>query len=63
MCQIENEIPYVFENIRGNKMHDYNKFREDIVEKRDAIVIDLEGKASQIYDMEEQVNSGTIYTL
>jgi len=57
MCQMDYEKDYIFAAIRGSKMQQYKTFEDKIVEQRDAIVRDLEGKASQIYDQEEQVKS------
>ena len=41
MCQVDYELTYKFEEIRGNKMKKYKQFSDELVEKRDEIVEDL----------------------
>ena len=44
MCQVDYELKYKFEEIRGNKMQKYKQFNDELVEKRDEIVQDLKVK-------------------
>merc|ERR1712227_264615 len=60
MCKVEYELKYKLEEIRGNKMKKYKQFTDDMVEKRDEIIHDLKGKASEVYDWENQVNKGSL---
>jgi len=41
-------------------MEEYSKFKEKLANQRDTIVVDLRGKASQIYEMEGKVILRTI---
>merc|ERR1711892_977753 len=54
MCQVDYELKYKFEEIRGNKMKKFKQFSDELVDRRDKIVIDLEGKAAEVYDWEGQ---------
>jgi len=60
MCQVEYELTYKFEDIRGNKMKQYKQYTDDMIEKRDAIIMDLEGKASEVFDWESELNKNQL---
>jgi len=60
MCQVDYELKYKFEEIRGNKMKKFKQFSDELVDRRDKIVIDLEGKAAEVYDWESQVNKNSL---
>merc|ERR1711935_774566 len=49
MCQVDYELKYKFE-----------QFSDELVNRRDKIVIDLEGKAAEVYDWESQVNKNSL---
>jgi len=55
MCQVEYELKYKLNEIRGNKMKKYKQFTDEMVEKRDEIIHDLKGKAAEVYDWENEV--------
>ena len=59
MCQMEYELKYRMEEIRGDKMKKYKHFTDDMVERRDEIVQDLKGKASEVYDWENQITKNS----
>ena len=42
-------------------MAKYVEYMEHVSQNRDTVVIDLEGKASQIYDLEEEVELYSLY--
>merc|ERR1711935_64803 len=58
-CQVDYELKYKFEEIRGNKMK-FKQFSDELVNRRDKIVVDLEGKAAEVYDWESQVNKNSL---
>jgi len=60
MCQVDYELKYKFEEIRGNKMKKYKQFSDELVEKRDEIVQDLKGKADQVYEWEQDLNKSQL---
>lgn len=60
MCQVDYELKYKFEEIRGNKMKKFKQFSDELIDRRDKIVIDLEGKAAEVYDWESQVNKNSL---
>lgn len=60
MCKVEYELKFKYEEIIGNKMKMYKNFKKEITEKRDAIVIDLKDKASQIFDWETEIGRNSL---
>ena len=60
MCQIDYELKYKFDEIRGTKMQQYESFSDEMREKRDEIVHDLKGKADQVYEWEANLNKGQL---
>merc|ERR1712156_673232 len=60
MCQVDYELKYKFDEIRGTKMQQYETFSDEMRAKRDEIVHDLKGKADQVYEWEADLNKGQL---
>ena len=55
MCVIQGNLEVDFQDIRGNKMQQFHDFENDLKERKDRIINDLEGKTYQISE-----SSGTL---
>jgi len=57
MCVVEANLEVDFQVIRGNKMQQFMEFENDLKERKDRIIKDLEGKTYDISALEGQTKS------
>ena len=57
MCVIQDNLEVDFQDIRGNKMQQFRDFENDLKERKDRIIKDLEGKTYDISELEGKTKS------
>ena len=57
MCVVEANLEVDFQEIRGNKMQQFREFENDLKERKDRIIKDLEGKTYDISELEGKTKS------